>query len=116
MEAVFVCKVFKNATTWLDNREYGRQIQFVYIDKFALCAFNWLVYDQVINSLFAANFFLKLTNYYIPQYFIKRIKLNISYFKIVLLFFLGKANKDFSDELVSLDKSKSFLLNMSDNY
>ena len=75
MKATFICKAFENAAARPGDVESAKQIWFMDIDKFALCAFNQLAYDREISSPLAASSFFELPEYYIPQHSIRRISL-----------------------------------------
>ncbi len=74
------------------------------VDKFALRTFNRLVYDREISGPLAASSLLELPEYYTPQRFIRRINLYSLRQKIASLLFSEKADTDFSDQLVPLDR------------
>ena len=116
MEAAFVRKTFEDAAAWPDDRESAKQIWFVDDDNITFFAFNWLAYDWEISGPLAASSFLELPEYYTPQRSIRRINLYFFHQKIVLLLFLGRADTDFSDQLVPLDQSKRLPPSMFDNY
>ncbi len=64
--AAFVRKVFEDVATRPGDENPVKKIRFVDIDKFALCAFNRLVYDREISGLLTASSFLGLPEYYTP--------------------------------------------------
>lgn len=45
MRAAFVCKTFENAVARPGNEKPAKEIWFIDVDKFAVCAFNELAYD-----------------------------------------------------------------------
>lgn len=97
MRAVFGRKRFQNAAAQPGDENLAKQIQFVDVDKFALCAFNELVYNREISGFLTASSFLELLEYYIPKLFLRRINLNTFYRKIPSLLFPEGINIDFSD-------------------
>lgn len=103
MEAVFICKAFKDATTQAGDKNLAKQIWFIDVDKFALCVFNQFAYNQEIITLLAASFLLRLPEYYTPQHFLRKINLNTICYKIASLLFSKKADMDFFDQLIPLD-------------
>ena len=116
MKAIFILKAFEDAVTWPDDGELAKQIWFVDVDKFVLCALNWLIYNREIIGPLAASFFLELPKYYTLQRFIRRINLYSLQYKIALLLFLEKVDTDLSDQVVPLDWFQRFLLSMFENY
>ncbi len=80
-----------------------KQILFVDIDKFTLCAFNRLLYDQEISSSLTVSSLLGLPKYYTPQRSLRKININNFCHKIILLLFPEGANIDFSDQFIHLD-------------
>lgn len=97
MGAVFIPKAFEDAAARLDDGEPAKQIWFVDVDKFALCALNRLAYNREISDFLTTSSSLELPKYYTPQHSIKKINLYSLCQKIALIFFLKKANLDFSD-------------------
>lgn len=80
--------LFKNTVPWLNNIKSVKQIEFIYIDIFLFYTFKKPLYSQKIRNIFASSSFLTLYKYYITKYFIKKINLNLFYYRIELLFFL----------------------------
>lgn len=66
MKAVFVYKAFDDIVSQPSDKTLAKQIWFVDVHKFALCTFNWLVYNWEISSPLATNSLLELHKYYIP--------------------------------------------------
>ncbi len=64
MGAAFVRNAFEVAIARLGDENPAKQIRFVSVDKFALCAFNRLAYDREISGLLAAISLLGLPKYY----------------------------------------------------
>ncbi len=116
MGAAFIRKVFENAVIWPNNENPAKQVWFVDIDKFALCIFNRIIYDQEINGPLAASSLLGLPTSYTPQYSLRGINLNTLCHNIASLLFLEGANMKFSYQLVPLNQSKTFPPSIFDKY
>ena len=100
MGAAFVCKAFEDAATQPEDGEPAKQIWFADVDKFALCAFNQLAYNQKISGCLTASFFLELSKYYTLYCSIRRINLHSLCRKFALLLFAEEVNANFSDKLI----------------
>ncbi len=115
MDVGFLYKAFEDAAAQLDSKNLVKQMWFVDIDKFALCVLNWLPYNREISGPLTTSSFLGLLKYYTSQHYLRKINLNSFCPKIALLFFPKVTDRNFSDQLVSLDQSKILLPSMFDN-
>lgn len=70
------------------------------VNKFALCAFNFLAYNYEISGPLAVNTLLHPSKYYTPEKSLKRVNLEnpqLYFFKII---FQGTINKETTDSFI----------------
>ncbi len=86
------------------------------VDKFALHAFNYLIYDREISDPLAANTLLGLPEYYTPKKSLKRVNLkNLqSYFPKII--FQDAEDKEAADSFIPFGISTMMPTSIFDDY
>ncbi len=116
IRAAFVWKKYEEVyqQNTIDDPSVG--VQTGNIDKFALRAFNRLLYDREISRPLAANILLALPKYYTPEKTIKKVNLWALRRRFSKIIFGRSTDEDVAENFVLFGKSREMPTSKFDDY